>query len=126
MIDMHVCKYCGLPTDVDPADQSAPVDYCDHAGSKASALACGAAFLLFSGFATAGPFFPAWDRINPNQSAMPIQDFYHIGPIGSVGPKVKPRSEAPGCPLYDDSGVVVGWSLGCQIPEAGLGRRDQQ
>lgn len=83
-------------------------------GSKA--LACGAAFLLFSGFATAGPFFPAWDRINPNQSAMPIQDRHHIGPIGSVGPKVKPRSEAPGCPLYDDSGVVVGWSLGCQIP----------
>lgn len=89
----------------------------DMSGSKspAYALACGAA-LLFSGVATAGPFFPPWDRINPNQSANAVQDRHYIGPIGSVGPKVKRRSEAPGCPLYDDSGVVVGWSLGCRIP----------
>lgn len=84
-------------------------------GSKASALACGAAFVLLSGCASAdvGPFFPAWDRINPNQSAMRMpEDPHYRGPIGSVGPKVKPRSEPPGCPLYDDSGVI-GWSLGC-------------
>lgn len=29
-IVQHECKFCGRPTEVDPADQSAPVDYCDH------------------------------------------------------------------------------------------------
>lgn len=29
----HLCKYCGQPSDIDPSDQSPPVDYChdtDH------------------------------------------------------------------------------------------------
>lgn len=28
--EIHDCRYCGLPTDVDPSDQEAPIDYCHH------------------------------------------------------------------------------------------------
>ena len=27
---IYKCKFCGQPTDIDPADQEMPVDYCSH------------------------------------------------------------------------------------------------
>lgn len=59
--------------------------------------------------------FPQWEKVEPETAKKEVPDYSWSGPVGSVLPlEYLRRRPVVACPVVDDAGVTVGFSLSCE------------